>query len=206
MTGIDLISADNATNSLSNRVAFPVTAGGVGSYEKWLKAYVDTAPANQVTNLATWGDGGVQATTTLSVGTTATGVTPTSADSTKATDAWTSYTSGAKLGWHATAMTAIGSKSVYLVFQLDVGAAASPGNWTQETLNYSLCNRAIGWQQPMRNLPKLGEYLTALWCKATPNQAYALVVWEGVTSGRGASLRDVGALLSYTEMYRDWQK
>ena len=43
VTGIDYISADNATNSLANRQANPITVG-TNSYEKWMKMKVDTIP------------------------------------------------------------------------------------------------------------------------------------------------------------------
>ena len=58
VTGIDFISADNATNTLGNRQSNPITVGA-NSYEKWLKLKVDTAPANGVTNFLIWGDGAV---------------------------------------------------------------------------------------------------------------------------------------------------
>src|ERR1041384_3137956 len=64
VTGIDLESADNATNSLANRQANPITVG-TNSYEKWLKLKGDTAPANAVTNFKVWGDGAVMTSTTL---------------------------------------------------------------------------------------------------------------------------------------------
>ena len=136
VTGIDLISADNATNSLTNRQNNPITAGN-SSYEKWLTAYVDAAPDNYVENFQVWGDGSVQATTTLFLGITQTGVTPTSADSSVATNDFTTYTSGNKLTWHSTQLTGTGSTTDFLVFQLDVGAGADAGNWSQETVNYS---------------------------------------------------------------------
>ena len=138
VTGIDLISADNATNSTANRAAFPITAASPGrSYEKWIRAEVDTAADNYVNNFKLCGDGVVQASTVLYVGKTETGVTPTSADSTVATNAWTTYTSTSAFAWHATNMTGVGSKTDYAVFQLDVNADAIAGNWTQETVNYT---------------------------------------------------------------------
>jgi len=136
VSGIDLISADNATNSPANRSANPITAGEK-SYEKWLTARVDAAPDNYVNNFQAWGDGAVQSSTTLYVGKTDTGVTPTNGDSTVATNAWTNYTSTSQFAWHATNMTGIGSVTDFLVFQLDVDADAAAGNWTQETINYS---------------------------------------------------------------------
>jgi len=136
VTGIDLISADNATNSLDNRQANPITAGDQ-SYEKWLTAKVDVAPDNYVENFQVWGDGNVQTETTLFVGVTSTGATPTNSDSTVATNDYTTYTSGNKFAWHATQMTGIGSTTDFLVLQLDTSASATAGNWTQETMNYS---------------------------------------------------------------------
>jgi len=136
VSGIDLISADNATNSSANRQAYPITAGGK-SYEKWLTARVDVAPDNYVNNFQWWGDGTVQQSTALYIGKTNSGVTPTSNDSTVATNDWTTYTSTSKFAWHATNMTGIGSVTDFAVFQLDVNADADAGDWTQETLNYS---------------------------------------------------------------------
>jgi len=136
ISGFDLISADNCTNSTTNRQDNPITAGN-RSYEKWLTAYVDAAPDNYIENLQLWGDASVSATTTLYVGVSTSGSTPTSGDSSVATNDWTSYTSGNKFTWHSSQMTGIGSTSDFAVFQLDTGASASAGNWTQETINYS---------------------------------------------------------------------
>lgn len=136
VSGIDLISADNATNSTTNRQAYPITAGD-RSYEKWIKARIDVAPDNYCNNFQLWGDGAVQQSTTLYVGKTASGVTPTNADSAVATNAWTGYLTGSRFAWHATNLTGVGSATDYAVFQLDTLASAAAGNWTQETLNYS---------------------------------------------------------------------
>jgi hypothetical protein len=137
VTGVDLISADNATNSLANRVANPVGVGTV-SYEKWLKLKVDTKPDNQVSNFLVWGDGTVQTSTTLVVrGDYITGTTPIATTSSVATTSWTTYTAGNKLTWDAATYTNTNATTDYLVFQLQVAATASPGNWTQEVANYS---------------------------------------------------------------------
>lgn len=136
VTGIDFISDDNATNSLANRTANPITAGN-RSYEKWLKARVDAAPDNSVSNFKFWTDGTVQTETTLYVGTTATGATPVSTSSSVATTDATTYTSGSKLTWHSGSLTGIGDATDYLVLQLSTTASAAAGNWTQETLSYS---------------------------------------------------------------------
>jgi len=135
-SGFDLMSADNATNSTANRAAYPITANSQ-SYEKWITAKVTTAPDNAVDNFQLWGDGAVTSSTDLYVGVTATGVTPTSGNSTPATNDWATYTSGNKFAWHATDMTGAGSLTDFAVFQLDVDADAAAGNWTQEVINYS---------------------------------------------------------------------
>lgn len=137
VTGIDFISADNATNSLANRQANPINVGEK-SYEKWLKLKIDTAPANGVTNFKIWGDGAVQTSTTLNwTGQYITGVTPTAAASTKANANFNGYTSGNKGTWDTNSYSATNATTQYTVFQLDVDATAGPGNWTQETINYS---------------------------------------------------------------------
>lgn len=137
VTGIDFISADNATNSLGNRQANPITVG-TRSYEKWLKAYVDTAPANGVANFKAWGDGAVMSSTTLYwTGQYVTGATPTNGSSAVANANFSSYTSGAKGTWDTNSYSATGATTRFLVFQLEVGSDAGAGNWTQETINYS---------------------------------------------------------------------
>ena len=137
VTGIDLISADNATNSLANRQANPVTVG-TNSYEKWLKLKIDTAPANGVTNFKIWGDGGVQSSTTLNfTAAYVTGATPTTGASSVANTTFTNFTSGNKATWDSASYSATNATTKYAVFQLAVGSDAAPGNWTQETVNFS---------------------------------------------------------------------
>lgn len=137
VTGIDLISADNATNSLANRQANPITVG-TNSYEKWLALKVDTAPANGVTNFRIWGDGAVQTSTTLNfTAAYVTGTTPVTSASSIANTTFTNFTSGNKAVWDSASLTATNATTKFVVFQLQVGATASPGNWTQETINYS---------------------------------------------------------------------
>jgi hypothetical protein len=136
-TGIDLISANNATNTSTNRATYPITAG-TNSYEKWIKARVDAAPDNYVNTFKLYGDGTVQQSTVLYVGATTTGATATTATSSIATNAWTDYTNTTNgFDWHSTNMTAEASTTRYAVFQLAVAADAAAGNWTQETLSYS---------------------------------------------------------------------
>lgn len=137
VTGADLISADNATNSLANRQANPIPVG-TNSYEKWLKLKVDTAPANAVANFKIWGDGAVQTSTTLKF--TAAYVTyqqGTTASSTIASTTFTNFTSGNKATWDSATYTATNATTRFVVFQLQVDSSAAAGNWTQETVNYS---------------------------------------------------------------------
>jgi len=137
VSGIDFESADNATNSLANRQANPITVG-TNSYEKWLKLKVDAAPANGVTNFKVWGDGAVQTSTTLNfTGAYVTGATPTTGTSNVANAGFTTYTSGNKATWDSAAYTATNATTKYAVFQLAVDATCGPGNWTQETISYS---------------------------------------------------------------------
>jgi hypothetical protein len=142
VTGVDLISADNATNTPANRAANPVTVN-TRSYEKWLKLKVATAPANGVTNFKIWGDGSVTTSTTLYF--TAgyvTGATPTNGNSTVANTTFTNFTTNNKATWDSASYTATGATTKYIVFQLAVDADCAPGYWNgtstgAETVNYS---------------------------------------------------------------------
>ena len=137
VTGVDFISADNATNSLANRQANPITVN-TNSYEKWVKMKVDAIPANSVGNFKAWGDGTVMTSTTLMwTGNYTTGTTPTTATSTVANTTFTNFTAGNKLTWDAATYAATNATTKYLVMQLQVAASAGPGNWTQETISVS---------------------------------------------------------------------
>ena len=142
VTGIDLISADNATNTLANRQAFPVTVA-TRSYEKWVKLKVDAWPTTEVKNFRIWGDGAITTSTALYF--TAgyvTGITPTNAASTVATYSFVTFTTNNKATWDTTAYTATNATTKYAVFQLSVDADCAPGYWNgiatgAETVNYS---------------------------------------------------------------------
>ena len=137
VTGVDFESADNATNTLANRQANPITVGN-NSYEKWLKLKVDAIPANAVTNFLIWGDGAVMTSTTLNfTAAYVTGTTPTTAASSIANTTFTNFTSTNKATWDSTSYTATNATTKYTVFQLAVAASAGPGNWTQETISFS---------------------------------------------------------------------
>lgn len=144
VSGIDFISADNATNSSGNRTSNPVVVG-TNSYEKHLRLKITTPPANGVTNFKFWTDGAGQANVglraKLAVGTG--GATPGTGDTTPSATTMTgdadaySYTSGAKGTWDSASYSATNAVTKAMLLQLQPTASADPGNWTQETLNYS---------------------------------------------------------------------
>ena len=137
VTGIDLISADNATNTLANRQANPITVG-TNSYEKWIRLKITAAPTNYVQSFQVWFNSTVDTSTTLYfTGAYVTYQTGTTATSTIANAVATTYTSGNKAIWDLISYSQTSSYTKYLVMQLRVDATAGPGNWTQQTVNYS---------------------------------------------------------------------
>jgi hypothetical protein len=137
VAGIDMVSADNAINSLGNRQAYPVMAGTC-SYEKWVALRVDTAPANGCAAFKIWGDGSVAADSTFYFGVVdaASGATPVATASSVATTDFTGVTSGAKADWDTGSLTTIGQLTDFAVFQLSIDAGSAPGNWGPEVVYY----------------------------------------------------------------------
>jgi hypothetical protein len=107
-TGIDLISADNATNSPANRSANPITASSSTTLYVG-KTATGVTPTSADSTVATNAWTTYQATGKF---------------------AWHATK-------HATNMTGVASTTDFAVFQLDVDSDAAAGNWTQETINYS---------------------------------------------------------------------
>lgn len=144
VTGIDFISADNATNSLGNRTSNPVVVG-TNSFSKSIRLKFTVAPANGVTNFLFWTDGAGQANVGLRAkyaqgtggATPGTGGVTNSATALTADSDAYAATSGAKATWDSAAYTTINHVTKALILQLQPTGAATPGNWTQETLNYS---------------------------------------------------------------------
>lgn len=139
VTGVDLVSADNALNTLANRQANPITVG-TNSYEKWIRLKITATPFNYVQSFKVWFDSAVDASTTLwFTGAYVTYQQGTTATSTIANANATTYTSGNKAVWDNAQYTAgqLNAYTRYIVLQLQVGSDAGPGNWTQETVNYS---------------------------------------------------------------------
>jgi len=139
VTGIDLISADNATNTLANRQANPITVG-TNSFEKWTRLKITATPANYVQSFKAWFNSTVDTSTTLNfTGAFVTYQQGTTATSTVADTNATTHTAGNKAIWDNAQYTAgqLNAYTKYLAMQLQVGATAGPGNWTQQTVNYS---------------------------------------------------------------------
>lgn len=139
VTGIDLESADNAFYSTTNRVANPITVGN-NSYEKWIRLKVTATPANYVQSFKVWFNSTVDASTTLYfTGAYVTYAQGTTANSAVANVLATTHTSGNKAVWDNNSFTAgqTGAYTQYLAMQLRVASDAGPGNWTQQTVNYS---------------------------------------------------------------------
>lgn len=139
VTGIDLESADNAFYSTTNRVANPITVGN-NSFEKWIRLKVTATPANYVQSFKVWFPSSVDTSTTLNfTGAYVTYTTPSTTRTTIANVNATTYTSGNKAVWDDAqyVSTQLNTYTKYLVLQLQVGSTAGPGNWTQQTVNYS---------------------------------------------------------------------
>ena len=139
VTGIDLESADNATNTLANRQANPITVG-TNSYEKWIRLKITATPSSYVQSFKVWFNSTVDTTTTLYfTGAFVAYQQGTTAASTVANANATTYTAGNKAAWDVAQYTLgqLNAYTKYLVMQLAVGATAGPGNWTQQTVNYS---------------------------------------------------------------------
>ena len=140
-TGISFLSIDSALTTPVSRTDNPIVAGD-RSYEKWMVARVDVAPATWVNNFFVWGDGVVMADSTLFVGNNAlVYVQPTDAASGIAVADWTAQVVGAKFTWHTAGggdanLVNIGDITNFLVMQLFPAAGHAGGAWTQEVINY----------------------------------------------------------------------
>jgi hypothetical protein len=138
VTGIDLISADNSTNTLANRQANPITVG-TNSYEKWIRLKIAATPTNYVQSFKVWFNSTVDTSTTLFfTGAFVTYYQASTRTTISNVDA-TGFTSGNKATWDLASYTSAqtGVYTKYLVLQLAVASTAGPGNWTQQTVNYS---------------------------------------------------------------------
>jgi len=143
-TGISFLSIDSSATDSGTRSTNPVVAGTT-SFEKHVRLKATVAPAVSWGNVKFWTDGSGQANVglraKLAVGTG--GATPGTGDSAPTATAMTgdadayTYTSGAKGTWDAATYSAINTVSKALLLQLSPTGSATPGAWTQETLNYS---------------------------------------------------------------------
>jgi len=143
-TGISFLSIDSALTTLSDRTSNPVVVG-TNSFSKALRLKVEASPANGVTNFLFWTDGTGQANVGLRLkaaqgtggATPGTGgVTNTATALASDTDAYAA-TAAAKVTWDSASYVTLNNVTKAIILQLQPTGAATPGNWTQETLNYS---------------------------------------------------------------------
>jgi len=133
--GQDLCSDDNDAYSSANRTANPIILGDY-SYEKWMALKITVAPDNWISTFQLWGDGTIAANTTLKVGSTVSDAPPTDDPSTVAVNDFYTMLVGSKYLWDNTVYTLVDDFTKYLVWQLYVGALATPGNWGPYTVYY----------------------------------------------------------------------
>jgi len=136
VTGIDLISADNATNSAGNRAANEVVPG-TNSFEKWLRLRVDAPPAGAVTNFWIQNDDDLPTGVVIKFGVTDTPKTPVATTSAVATN---TLATGQRYIFDTNDYTDTGDHTRYLVVQSQVAVGAASGSIPQLA-------PAIGWQE-----------------------------------------------------------
>jgi len=136
VSGIDLISADNAINSAPNRTSFEV-APGTNSFEKWLRVKVDVANGHTLTNFWIERDGDLPDGVIVRMGVTDDPATPTASTSTIAT---TTMADGRRYIFDANTYDANNDTTRYVVIQEQVAASAASGAIETESFE-------IGWSQ-----------------------------------------------------------
>lgn len=132
VAGIDLISADNATNSAGNRSA-NLVAPGTNSFEKWCRLKVDDADGQTVTGFWVERVGDLPAGVTIKFGVTDTPATPVVTASTVATR---EIATGRKWYFDSGAYDADGDYSRYIVFQEVVAADAADGSIDSQAIQF----------------------------------------------------------------------
>jgi len=145
VSGIDLISADNATNTLANRAAYPV-APSAPSMTKHIRLHIDSAPVGAVSAFKYWMSttkpaGGDIMSQPYGAGGASPGTgdfTPTTAGIATATSAKSAYTytSASKGTWDATGYSAVNAVTVALHLQLQVGWFMVAGGIAQQVMNF----------------------------------------------------------------------
>jgi hypothetical protein len=134
VTGIDLISADNATNSSGNRSTNKV-APGTNSFEKWLRVKIEAANGHALANFWVVRTGDLPTGVTLKMGVTDTAITPTASTSTVAT---TTMAEGRQYIFDANEY--VSGLTRYLVLQEQAASTTSGGSIQTENIE-------IGWSQ-----------------------------------------------------------
>lgn len=130
---------DHATPPADAPVTIPA-AGTNYSYECWMRFKCTVAPSNMCENFKIWSSGSAVGTgLVITVNSTAvtTYATPVNTDSNKGTRVdFATKGSGAKISV-AGELNAIGEKTDFSVFQLEVGTTTSPGDMADQTVYYS---------------------------------------------------------------------
>ena len=139
ITGLMFRSNDSVAVTKANPITIPASAGTVYSYEKWVRWYCSVAPDTQCTNFKFWGPNAIPGTGLIVYdGTNATGVTPVTTQSSKATTQQdtTHYSLATALAIGGT-LTVGTDETEYLVLQLSVTDLAGQGDMVQQTFNYA---------------------------------------------------------------------
>lgn len=131
VTDVKLKNIDDATTLAANSPVEIPAAGTNYSYESWLRFKCTVVPANQCNTFRIWSDGAIVATgVTISINTNQvdTYATPVKTLSTKGVrDNFKNRSSISKVSITGT-LTGEGDKTNFSVFQLEVGATATPGD------------------------------------------------------------------------------
>jgi len=136
MTGIDLVSVDNAVNSTQNREDNEVLPG-TNSFEKWMRIKLDAANGHMLTNFWIERDGDLPDGVVIKMGVTDTAATPTASASTVAT---TTMADGRRYIFDTNVYDANNDTTRYIVVQEQVAGTASGGSIESQDFE-------IGWSQ-----------------------------------------------------------
>ena len=139
VSDINLKDIDDATTPIED-VAVEIPSEGTGySYESWVRFKCLIAPANEITNFKIWSEGTVIATgVSISINTTQMIAysTPVKTQSTQGTrDNFKNRGVASKIDVEGD-IVGVGEKTNFMVFQLEAGSSAAPGN-VSDTCNYS---------------------------------------------------------------------
>ena len=141
VTGIDIITGDNATNTSANRIQFPIripTSGSSYSYEKYLRLKCISAPDTQISSIKMWTASTLDTGLALYIKTASGYSTPTVPSGVTGYSRFDSvYTASGSAFSIGGTLTASGDYSDYAVLLLKVDSTATSGSVTQIDISYS---------------------------------------------------------------------